>query len=88
MATLENETYPKPGSLAKIDNYVGVKKGSFAIYLGRAEDIMPNWRNLNFSNGYELVFWEQSRVSLQWYKCVRDVRPWNNQFIEWVWLKE
>ena len=87
MATLENETYPKPGSLAKLDRYTGVKKGSFAIYLGKAEDIITNWKSRIYGNGYDLVFWEQS-ISLKWYKQVRDVRPWNNRFIEWVWLKE
>ena len=85
MATLENETYPKPGSLAKLE-YIGIKKGSFAIYLGKAEDIIPNWESGIYGNGYELVFWEQSRYSLKWSKVVRDVRPWNNDFIKWEWL--
>ena len=87
MATLENETYPKPGSLAKLE-YIGIKKGSFAIYLGKAENVMPNWKILSYSKGYNLVFWEQSEYSLEWFKTVRDVRPWNNDFIKWVWLKE
>ena len=87
MATLENETYPNPGSLAKLDQYAGVKKGSFAIYLGKAEDIIPNWKRGTHGNGYDLVFWEQS-INLKWRKQIRDVRPWKNRFIEWVWLKE
>lgn len=86
MATLENGIFPNPGSLAKL-GFTGTSS-SYAIYLGRAKNVIPDWPKLSYGLGFHLVFWEQSSYSLEWYKQVRDVRPWDNRFIEWVWLKE